>query len=111
MNAIHTIDQYATANNWADIDALGSRTRRAEGVVEQRRLLRDECTLRDANGEVVPYEAFKGELVEGKLVDGIWVPDRRKVLRNDMKHTNSLTGEGGVRDVLHGWGVVTIAVH
>ena len=103
MNAIHTIDQYATANNWADIDALGSRTRRAKGVVEQRRLLRDGCTLRDVNDEVIPFEAYKGELVER--------PDRRKELRNDMKHTNSLTGEGGVQDVLHGWGVVTIAVH
>ena len=98
-----TIDQYANNMNWAAIDALGSRTRRAKGIAAQRRLLRDVCTLRDANGEVVPYEAFKGELVE--------LPDRRKELRNDMKHTNSLTGEGGVRDVLHGWGVVTIAVH
>ena len=100
---VYTIFEYAANKNWGGIDALDSRTRRAKGVAVQRRLLRDVCTLRDANGEVVPYEAFKGELVE--------LPDRRKELRNDMKHTNSLTGEGGVQDVLHGWGVVTIAVH
>ena len=84
---VYTIFEYAANKNWGGIDALDSRTRRAKGVAVQRRLLRDVCTLRDANGEVVPFEAFKGELVEGKLVDGIWVPDRRKVLRNDMKHT------------------------
>ena len=45
-----TIDQYANNMNWAAIDALGSRTRRAKGIAAQRRLLRDVCTLRDANG-------------------------------------------------------------
>ena len=79
----YTIDQYAAINNWAAIDALGSRAR-AKGVALQREKLRDECTLRDANGEVVPFD------------------------RHRMKQTNSLTGVGGVLDVLVAWGVTTI---
>ena len=76
----YTIDQYAENNNWADIDALDS-ARRAKGVALQREKLRDECTLRDANDEVIPFVAFKRELVEGKLEPDpndpdkkIWVP-------------------------------------
>ena len=97
---VYTIFEYAANKNWGGIDALDSRTRRAKGVAVQRRLLRDACTLRDANGEVIPFEGNKGELVEGKLVEEesgekIWAPDRRKVLRNDMKHADSLTGAGG----------------
>ena len=38
----------------------------------------------------------------------IWVPDRRAVLRNKMKHANSLTGEGGVLAVLNALGVTSI---
>ena len=48
----YTIDQYADFNGWAGIDALGS-SRRAKGVALQREKLRDECTLRDANDEVL----------------------------------------------------------
>ena len=76
----YTIDQYADINGWAGIDALGS-SRRAKGVALQREKLRDECTLRDANDEVIPFVAFKRELVEGKLEPDpndpdkkIWVP-------------------------------------
>ena len=79
----YTIDQYADINGWAGIDALGS-SRRAKGVAVQRRLLRDVCTLRDANGEVVPF------------------------CRHTMKQTNTLTGVGGVLAVLVAWGVTTI---
>ena len=110
----YTIDQYADINGWAGIDALGS-SRRAKGVALQREKLRDECTLRDANDEVIPFVAFKRELVEGKLEPDpndpdkkIWVPDRRAVIRNKMKHANSLTGEGGVKAVLVALGVTSI---
>ena len=164
----YTIDQYAAINNWAAIDALGSRAR-AKGVALQREKLRDECTLRDVNDEVIPFVAFKRELVEGKLVaaaaivderrddaggmqclvkwldsaeentwvpetncneallnawrcaksggggggggGGVWVPDRRAVLRNEMKQAVSLTGVGGVSAVLVKWGVATIVAH
>ena len=78
---IYTIGQYAAKENWYGIDALDSHPRRAKGVAVQRRLLRDACTLRDANGEVVPFD------------------------RHRMKQTNSLTG---VLDVLVAWGVTTI---
>ena len=105
----YTIDQYADFNGWAGIDALGS-SRRAKGVALQREKLRDECTLRDANDEVIPFEAFKRELVAGKLVDGVWVPDRREVLRNEMEQAYGLTGEGGVKAVLVAWGVTAIDV-
>ena len=81
---VYTINQYAAKEDWGGIDALDSRTRRAKGVAVQRRLLRDACTLRDANGEVVPFD------------------------RHRMKQTNSLTGVGGVLDVLVAWGVTTI---
>ena len=69
---VYTIFEYAANKNWGGIDALDSRTRRAKGVAVQRRLLRDGCTLRDANGEVVPFD------------------------RHRMKQINSLTGVGGV---------------
>ena len=81
---VYTIFEYAANKNWGGIDALDSHTRRAKGVAVQRRLLRDVCTLRDANGEVVPFD------------------------RHRMKQTNSLTGVGGVLDVLVAWGVTTI---
>ena len=81
---VYTIFEYAANKNWGGIDALDSRTRRAKGVAVQRRSLRDACTLRDANGEVVPFD------------------------RHRMKQTNSLTGVGGVLAVLVAWGVTTI---
>ena len=84
----YTIDQYAAINNWAGIDALG----RAKGVVLQREKLRDECTLRDANDEVIPFVAFKRELVEGKLE-----PDP-----NDPDKKIWVALEGGERGVAHG---------
>ena len=105
---VYTIFEYAANKNWGGIDALDSRTRRAKGVAVQRRLLRDVCTLRDANDEVIPFEAFKRELVAGKLVDGVWVPDRREVLRNEMEQAYGLTGEGGVKAVLVALGVTSI---
>ena len=107
---IHPTQQYVATKGWPAIDA-GRGRGRTRKIAVQKRKLRDGCTLRDVNGEVIPFEAYKGELVEGKLVDGIWVPDRRKVLRNDMKHTNSLTGVGGVLAVLLSWGVATIEEH
>ena len=81
---VYTIFEYAANKNWGGIDALDSRTRRAKGVAVQRRLLRDVCTLRDANGEVVPF------------------------CRHTMKQTNTLTDVGGVLAVLVAWGVTTI---
>ena len=114
MVANYTIHQYATNNNWAGLDAFGSPQQRRSALALQRRKLRDECTLRDADDEVIPFVAFKRELVEGKLDDPndpdkkIWVPDRREVLRIEMKHADSLTGAGGVLAVLVAWGVTTI---
>ena len=92
-NAIYMTHQYAAIKGWAAIDALEPRTRRAKRIAVQRRVLRDECTLRDANGEVVPFDAFNNEL------------------REEMKHTNSLTGVGGILAVLVAWGVTTIEEH
>ena len=83
-NITYTIVQYAEKENWYGIDAFHSPTRRAKGVAVQRRLLRDGCTLRDAIGEVVPFD------------------------RHRMKQINSLTGVGGVLAVLVAWGVTTI---
>ena len=93
-----SVQQFATQENWIAIDT-GHRRSRARKNAVQKRKLRDLCTLRDAENNVIPFEAYKGVS---------WVPDRRKVLRNDMKHTNSLTGAGGVMAVLLSWGVATI---
>ena len=59
-----TVAQYAAANDWAAIDNhhLG-RWVAAKSVVVQRRTLRDNKTLRDANGRVVLY-AIRLKMVE-----------------------------------------------
>ena len=108
---LYSVQQFATKENWIAIDTAGSGGSRARKIAVQKRKLRDLCTLRKANGDAILFEGFRGELVEGRLDAGVWVPDRRKVLRNDMKHTNSLTGAGGVLAVLLSWGVATIEEH
>ena len=106
---------YAAQKGWAAIDTLRGFSRASKTAVQKRKL-RDRCTLFDVNGEIIPFEGCKGELVEGKLVENafgtmVWVPDCRKVLRNEMKHADSLTGAGGVLSVLLSWGVVAIEEH
>lgn len=80
------VAQYMAAIGWQAIDTevFGPRCGRQHGaksVAIERRNLRDEKILRDANGAVV------------------------KFVRNDMRNTNLM---GEIWNVLINWGVVTI---
>ena len=92
-----TPNAYALDQGWAAKDLLPSRISARERAVE-RRILRDNRILRDAAGQIVPFD------------------------REDMRNTTNLTGAGmyyspetmtwqphrGILQVLLAWGVATI---
>ena len=95
--AAMTLNAYALAQGWAPKDLLPSRISAKERA-DERRTLRDNRILRDAAGQVVPFD------------------------REDMRNTTNLTGAGmyyspetmtwhphrGILQVLLAWGVATI---
>ena len=92
-----TPNAYALDQGWAAKDLLPSRISAKERA-DERRILRDNRILRDAAGQIVPFD------------------------REDMRNTTNLTGAGmycspetmtlqphrGILQVLLAWGVATI---